>query len=135
MLRYMLDTNICIYVLKERPAELRETFNRHSDHLCLSSVVVAELLYGAEKSQYPDHNRATVEGFCARLDVLDFDEGAATHYGQLRATLERGGQPIGSYDVMIAAHARSRGLTLVTNNMREFERVPGLLLENWVKAR
>lgn len=131
MLRYMLDTNICIYVLKHQPAAVREAFNRHSEHLCTSSVVLAELLYGAEKSAQPDHNRDVIERFAARLDVIPFDEGAAAHYGRIRADLERAGQPIGPYDLMIAAHARSRGLTLVTNNEREFQRIPGLLLENW----
>lgn len=131
MLRYMLDTNICIYVVKHHPASLRDAFNRHSEHLCISSVVLAELLYGAEKSAQPDHNRDTVERFAARLDVVHFDDRAAAHYGRLRADLEREGRPIGPYDLMIAAHARSLGLTLVTNNEREFRRVPGLLLENW----
>lgn len=132
MLRYMLDMDTCIYVLKYQPPAVREAFNRHSEHLCTSSVVLAELLYGAEKSAQPDHNRDTVERFVARLDVVAFDDHAAAHYGRLRADLERDGRPIGPYDLMIAAHARSLGLTLVTNNAREFERVPGLLLENWV---
>lgn len=133
MLRYLLDTNICIYVLKHQPPPVRDAFNRHSEHLCISSVSLAELLYGAEKSAQPDRNRDTVERFAARLDIVPFDDRAAAHYGRLRADLERKGQPIGPYDLMIAAHARSLGLTLVTNNEREFERVPGLLLENWVQ--
>lgn len=131
MLRYMLDTNICIYVIKHKPAQMRERFNQHADHLCVSSVTAAELMYGAEKSAQPSHNLAIVESFLARLEVLPFVTKEAVHYGQIRATLERGGLPIGPYDLMIAAHARSQGLTLVTNNMKEFERVPGLLLENW----
>lgn len=133
MLRYMLDTNICIDVIKHHPPPLRDAFNRHSEHLCISSVVLAELLYGAEKSAQPDHNRDTVERFAAHLDIVHFDDRAAAHYGRLRADLERQGQPIGPYDLMIAAHARSLGLTLVTNNEREFQRVPGLLLENWTR--
>lgn len=132
MLRYLLDTNICIHVLKHKPAAAREAFNRHAAHLCTSSVVIAELLYGAEKSGRPDDNRDAVEGFAARLEVVSFDDRAAAHYGVIRAELERQGTPIGPYDLMIAAHARSLGLTLVTNNTREFQRVPGLLLENWV---
>lgn len=133
MLRYMLDTNICIHVLKHQPPAAREAFNRHSEHLCISSVVLAELLYGGEKSAHPDHNRDTVERFATRLDVVPFDERAAAHYGRVRADLEREGRPIGPYDLMIATHARSLGLTLVTNNEREFQRVPGLLLENWIQ--
>ena len=131
-LRYLLDTNICIYTLKQRPAHIRERFNRHAAHLAISSVVLADLLYGAEKSSRPEHNLEQVERFATRLDVLPFDDLAAVHYGQIRAALERSGQGIGPYDLMIAGHARSRGLTLVTNNEREFSRVPGLLLENWV---
>lgn len=133
MLRYMLDTNICIYVIKNRPAEVRDTFNQRAHHLCISSVTLAEMLYGAEKSAQPAHNLLIVESFTARLEVLHFDSKAAAHFGQVRASMEREGKIIGPYDLMIAAHARSQGLTLVTNNAGEFKRVPGLLLENWVK--
>lgn len=128
----MLDTNICIYTIKNRPPGLRETFNRHAPQLCTSSITVAELIYGAEKSTHVEANLAQVESFCARLDVLDFDAHAAAHYGQIRADLERQGRPIGAYDLMIAGHARSRGLIVVTNNVREFERVDGLRIEDWV---
>jgi tRNA(fMet)-specific endonuclease VapC len=131
MLRYMLDTKICIYALKHRPPAVRDAFEANSTHLCTSAVVLAELLYGAEKSARPVANRDTVEAFAARLEVLAFDHAAADHYGRLRADLEARGQPIRPYELMIAAHARSAGLTLVSNNTREFERVPGLLLENW----
>lgn len=132
MLRYMLDTNICIYVIKQRPISVREAFNANAARLCISSVTLAELNYGAEKSAKPEHNLSVVESFVARLAVLDFDDAAASHFGQIRAGLERAGTPIGAYDMMIAAHARSRGLTVVTNNMREFGRVPGLVVANWV---
>jgi len=132
MLRYMLDTNICIYVIKNRPASVREIFNANAARLCISSVTLAELIYGAEKSAKPAHNQSVVENFVARLAVLDFNDAAASHCGQIRAGLERAGTPIGAYDLMIAAHARSRGLTIVTNNMREFERVPGLVVANWL---
>lgn len=132
MLRYLLDTNICIYVLKHRPPQVRAQFNMHARALCTSSVVAAELFYGAEKSSIPEHNLEQIEGLLARLEILPFDAQAAAHYGSIRANLEASGQPIGAYDLMIAGHARSRGLTVVTNNQREFERVPGLLLENWV---
>lgn len=132
MLRYLLDTHICIYAIKHRPPEVRERFNRHERHLAMSSVTLAELLYGAEKSAQREHNLAVVESFAARLEVLPFDPRAAAHFGQIRAALQQAGTPIGPYDLMIAAHARSQGLTLVTHNLGEFQRVPGLLVESWV---
>ena|SRR6266700_2598580 len=132
MLRYMLDTNICIYVIKSRPAGLRDRFNSLADQLCISVITLAEIIYGAEKSARPVENLAIVDQFAARLDVLPFGERAATHYGQLRAELERAGHPVGIHDVMIGSHARSEGLTLVSNNLREFQRMEGLRLENWV---
>ena len=128
----MLDTNICIYVLKNRPPEIRELFNLRVEHLCLSPVSVAELLFGAETSQQPERNLAVVENFTARLTIPPFDEQAAGQYGNIRADLEAQGQTIGPYDLMIAGHARSRGLVLVTNNRREFDRVSGLRVENWL---
>jgi tRNA(fMet)-specific endonuclease VapC len=134
MLRYMLDTNICIYGIKNRPTRLRERFNALADQLCISVVTLAELIYGAEKSARPHENLAVVEQFCARLDVLPFDGRAASHYGQIWAELERAGRPIGTHDMMIGGHARSEGLTVVTNNMREFQRLPGLRLENWASS-
>ncbi|MBO6772239.1 MULTISPECIES: tRNA(fMet)-specific endonuclease VapC [unclassified Thalassospira] len=132
MLRFMLDTNICIYVIKNRPASCREKFRTHSGAMAISSVTLAELIYGAMKSAKPESNLRTIEEFAARLNVLDFDTDAAGHYGDIRSTLEREGNVIGPYDMMIAGHARSHGLILVTNNIREFERVDGLRLENWV---
>jgi len=132
VLRYLLDTNICIHVLKHKPESARRQFNHHAAHLSTSSVVMAELRHGAEKSARPTENRDALETLAARLTVLPFDDRAADHYGRIRAELERAGRPVGSYDLMIAAHARSLGLTLVTNNTREFERVPGIVLENWV---
>ncbi|MCC4241512.1 type II toxin-antitoxin system tRNA(fMet)-specific endonuclease VapC [Thalassospira povalilytica] len=132
MLRFMLDTNICIYVIKNRPASCREKFRTHSGAMAISSVTLAELIYGAMKSAKPESNLRTIEEFAARLSVLDFDTDAAGHYGDIRSTLEREGNVIGPYDMMIAGHARSHGLILVTNNIREFERVDGLRLENWV---
>jgi tRNA(fMet)-specific endonuclease VapC len=132
MLRYMLDTNICIYVIKNRPAPLRQRFNELADQLCISVITLAELIYGAEKSARPQQNLAVVEQFRARLEVLPFVERAANHYGQLWAELERAGQRIGIHDMMIGGHARSEGLTVVTNNVREFQRMPGLRFENWL---
>lgn len=131
MLKYMLDTNMVIYTIKNRPQQVRELFNRHSGHLCISAVTLGELIYGAEKSSQPERNLNDIEGLIARLDVLPFEEAAASHFGQIRAELAKIGQPIGSYDLMIAGHARALGLILVTNNLREFQRVSGLRLENW----
>ncbi|ACE85385.1 PIN (PilT N terminus) domain [Cellvibrio japonicus Ueda107] len=132
MLKYMLDTNIVIYVIKRRPIEALETFNRHAGQLCISSITLAELLHGAEKSAKPEHNLHQVEEFVSRLQVLDYGNKAAAHYGDIRAQLERQGTPIGVNDLHIAGHARSEGLVLVTNNLREFERVAALRLENWL---
>ena len=132
MLRFLLDTNICIYVIKRRPETLLERFNSNASHLAMSSITLAELLHGAEKSSNPQRTLAGVEDFCSRLDVLEYGVKAAQHYGQIRTALERRGMPIGVNDLHIAAHARSEGLTLVSNNLREFEWVEGLLLANWV---
>ena len=131
MLKFMLDTNICIFTIKNRPQNVREVFKRHSGQMCISIVTLMELIYGAEKSSNPERNMADVEGFAARLEVLGYDPEAAAHTGQLRAELARVGKQIGPYDQMIAGHARSRGLIVVTNNGREFERVPGLRIEDW----
>ena len=132
MLRYLLDTNLCIRVLRDRPAGLRGRFNAEADSLCISDVVLYELMFGAEKSARPVQNRTDVERFAARLSVLPFDSAAAAHTADIRATLERQGTPIGSYDVMIAGSARSRGLIVVTGNLREFNRVDGLRSEDWL---
>ena len=132
MLRYLLDTNIVIYVLRQRPIEVLSTFNTNASRMAMSSITLAELMYGAEKSSRMSENLAAVEDFCSRLQVLPYGAKAAQHYGTIRAALEKIGQPIGVNDLHIAAHARSEGLVLVTNNMWEFTRVPGLELENWV---
>ena len=132
MLKFMLDTNICIFTIKNRPEAVRMAFMAHHGQLCISTVTLMELVYGAEKSSGPQRNLAVVEGFAARLEVLNYDQDAAIHTGQLRAELALLGKPIGPYDQMIAGHARSQGLILVTNNTREFERVPGLRIEDWV---
>ncbi len=132
MLQYMLDTNICIYVIKNYPAKLRERFNRLAEQLSISSITLGELCYGAEKSARRLENLQAVEQFTARLEVLPFPPKAAAHYGQLRAELERLGKPIGPHDLLIGAHARAEGLVVVTNNAREFRRLPGLRIETWV---
>ncbi|MCU1755895.1 MULTISPECIES: type II toxin-antitoxin system tRNA(fMet)-specific endonuclease VapC [Pseudomonas] len=135
MLKFMLDTNICTFTIKNRPEHVREAFNAHHGQLCISTVTLMELVFGAEKSSNPQRNLAVVEGFAARLEVLKYDCEAAANTGQLRAELAKLGTPIGPYDQMIAGHARSQGLILVTNNTREFERVPGLRIEDWVHNR
>ena len=134
MLRYLLDTNLCIRVLRNRPAGLRTRFNAEADALSISTVVLTELLHGAAKSARPDDNRREVERFAARLTVLAYDTAAAHHAADIRATLEREGRPIGGYDVLIAGHARSRGLIVVTGNRGEFDRVAGLRCEDWEAA-
>ena len=134
MLRYMLDTNLCIRVLRDRPAGLRERFNGEAQALCTSTIVLTELLHGAEKSSRPAENRQEVERMAARLEVLPFDAAAADHAANIRANLEREGRPIGGYDVLIAGHARSRGLVVVTGDLGAFNRVAGLRAEDWLAA-
>ena len=131
MLKYMLDTNIAIYTLKNRPAKVRTAFKKHAGEMCLSSVSLGELIYGAEKSAQVERNLSVIEGLAARLAVESFDTQAAMHFGQLRAELAKSGRLFGPYDMMIAGHARALGLILVTNNQWEFDRVPGLRVENW----
>jgi tRNA(fMet)-specific endonuclease VapC len=131
MLRYLLDTNLCIRVLRDRPQGLRARFNANAEALCLSSVVLYELLYGAERSNDPARNRREVEHFAGRLTVLPFDSEAAAHTAEIRADLESRSCVIGPYDLMIAGHARSRGLVVVTGNLGEFQRVHGLRSEDW----
>src|SRR6516164_9001831 len=126
MLTYMLDTNICIYVMKAYPPALREKFNELAEQLCISSITLGELHYGAEKSARRVENLTAIEHFVARLEVLPFAEKAAAHYGQVRAELERAGTPCGPHDMQIGGHARSDGLVVVTNNMREFARMAGV---------
>ena len=133
-LRYLPDTDIVIDTTKRRPPQVREAFNRHADQLAMSTVTLGELVFGAQKSRQPEPNLRVVEGMVARLTVLAFDEDAARHFGEIRAQLVGAGCPIGPYDMTIAGHARSRGLVLVTNNRREFERVSGLRLENWAEG-
>ena len=134
MLRYMLDTNIVIYAIKRRPIEVMEMFNRHAGTMCISSITLSELLYGVEKSTQPARNMRKVNDFIAQIDLLDYEEQAAKHYGQIRADLERKGTLIGVNDLHIAGHARSASLILVTNNEKEFVRVHKLQVENWVNA-
>ena len=132
MLKYLLDTNIVIYVLKRRPVEVLKIFNTNASRMAISSITLSELIYGAEKSPNVDQNLESIEEFISHLEVLPYGPKASQHYGQIKAALERKGEIIGENDIHIAAHAISQGLILVTNNLREFKRVTNLALENWV---
>jgi tRNA(fMet)-specific endonuclease VapC len=134
MVKYLLDTNIVIYVMKKRPIEVMGIFNENANRMAISSITFSELQYGAEKSARVPENLNAIEEFTSLIDILPYTAKASMHYGNIRASLEKLGQTIGVNDLHIAAHARSEGLVLVTNNMSEFVRVPGLLLENWVSA-
>lgn len=132
-MKYLLDTNICIYLIKQKPVNVLKKFQTiEAGEICVSSVTVAEMLYGVEKSKYKKQNRAAIEQFLLPLIVLDFDISAAVEFGKIRNHLESKGMPIGPYDLMIASQAMSRTLNLVTNNTREFSRIPNLTIENWV---
>jgi tRNA(fMet)-specific endonuclease VapC len=131
MLRYMLDTNICIYLSGHYPQKLLERFNRFDSQICLSTITLAELYFGIEKSERRSQNLDALNHFVGRLTILPFSEKAASHYGEVRVDLQKSGRLIGPHDMLIASHARSEGLALVTNNEHEFRRVPGLLVENW----
>lgn len=132
-MRYLLDTNICIYLIRRRPAQVRERFERCAvGDIGLSTVTLAELQYGVAKSAFPTQNQEALEAFTLPLVVVPFDAAAAVAYGSARADLERQGIPIGAMDLLIAAHALSLRVILVTNNAREFARVEGLQVENWV---
>ena len=132
-MKVMLDTNICIYLIKQQPSTVIERFlSQPVGEIGLSSITAAELAYGVSKSRHVSKNRHALEQFLASLGIAQFDQAAAWSYGRLRAQLEAKGTPIGSMDMLIAAHALSLGVRLVSNNLREFRRVPGLRLENWV---
>ncbi len=131
-MKYLLDTNICIFVIKQKPTLVLQRFLQESpDDVAISSVTLAELRYGADKSTSPAKNHAALDSFLMPISVADFDSPAADDYGKVRAYLERRGTPIGPLDTMIAAHARSLNVTLVTANTSEFSRVPGLVCEDW----
>lgn len=132
MLKYMLDTNIVIYVLKRRPIQVLDIFNQNTNRMAISSITLSELIYGAEKSQNISKNLEAVEDFISHIEVLSYDQKTSQTYGQIKAKLENNGEIIGENDIHIAAHAISQGLIIVTNNLNEFRRVPHLSLENWV---
>ena len=131
-MRYMLDTNICVYAIKHKPEKVIRELKRHDpSDVCVSSVTYAELVHGIEKSAFVEKNRLALSMLLANIEILDFDVYAADCYGKIRADLEKKGTPIGPLDTMIAGHALSLGYTVVTNNVREFQRVSDLLIENW----
>ncbi|MBE0546459.1 MAG: tRNA(fMet)-specific endonuclease VapC [Rubrivivax sp.] len=130
-MRCLPDANVAIFVIRQRPPQALAVFNRQAGRMALSAITLAELMHGAEKSSRPTANLAVVEDFCSRLEVLPCGPKAAQHNGQIRAALEPLGTPIGVNDLHVAAHARSEGLVVVTNNRREFDRVPALQVEDW----
>lgn len=131
-MRYMLDTDSCIWIIKKRPPHVFNRFRKHRvGDIGISSIVLSELRYGAEKSSNPEKNLGALQDFVAPLEILDYGEVQANAYGRIRSDLEHRGEPIGSMDMLIAAHAVSHDLTLVTNNSREFAKVPGLRIETW----
>ncbi|HLB43026.1 MAG TPA: type II toxin-antitoxin system VapC family toxin [Gammaproteobacteria bacterium] len=132
-MKYMLDTNICIYLIKKHPENvLKKLTILDVGDVCISAITLAELLYGVQKSHQQQKNKAALEEFTSPLEIIPFGEEAAAHYGHIRAYLEKKGMPIGSLDMMIAAHAQCLGSILVTNNKKEFFRVPNLKIEDWV---
>ena len=133
-MRFMLDTNICVHVIKHKPVSVLARFQEYSPQdMCISSITLAELEYGVCKSSRPEKNKLALMMFLSEITVLPFDDDAAIEYGSIRSELERNGIPIGPNDLLIAAHARSLKLTIITNNTREFDRVNGLTVENWVE--
>lgn len=134
MLKYMLDTNVCIALLKGRGQGLQGVFNREVQHICISSITLFELQTGVEKSQMRGRSQALLDAFLVNMPVEALDDAAAMHAAEIRAVLEQKGTPIGPCDTLIAGHARSQGLIVVTDNEREFKRVEGLRVENWLRG-
>ena len=131
-MKYMLDTNICIYIIKQKPEKVLRHFRNNSiGDIGISSITLAELRFGVEKSRQVQNNRHALEEFILPLEIADFDEGAAVIYGVVRAALEKAGTPVGSMDMLIGAHALSLDLTLVTNNVREFKQIKNLKVVDW----
>ncbi len=133
-MKYMLDTNICIYIIKKQPDDVLCRFKSvRAGDICISSVTLSELAYGVQKSQHQKKNMDALQEFILPLEIAPFDDTAAFFYGEIRENLEKKGTPIGSMDLLIAAHAQSVDLTLVTNNSKEFQRVNKLKIENWIQ--
>lgn len=129
----MFDTNICIYIIKRKPPRVLDRFRTLTvSDIGLSAITLSELIYGVEKSANRQQNREALMAFLGPLEIAPYDDLASDHYGEIRAYLERAGRSIGAMDLLIAAHARSLSVPLVTNNVREFKRVPGLTVETWV---
>jgi tRNA(fMet)-specific endonuclease VapC len=134
MMKYMLDTNTCIYIIKRKPTEVIDRLRQiRVSQVGISSITLSELMYGVMKSSKPEQNQIALAQFLGPMEILSYDDEAAQYYGSLRAFLEEHGTPIGSLDMLIAAHALSIDCILVTNNEREFNRVPNLKIDNWVK--
>lgn len=135
-MKYMLDTDMCIYIIQKQPPEVLNKFERLPlGAVGISSVTLAELQYGVEKSHHKSKNQVALDAFCSALEIQAFDIPAAKHYGKIRTSLESKGTPIGSMDLLIGAHALSLDVTLVTNNIREFTRIPKLTVENWLTKK
>ena len=133
-MKYMLDTNICIYAIKHKPYTVIKKFLSHDpEELCISAITYAELMHGVEKSMAVERNRIAMSLFLSPITILQFDERAAEEYGRIKAELEKKGTPIDPMDTLIASHTKSRGLIIVTNNTREFNRVVGLTVEDWTQ--
>lgn len=132
-MKYMFDTNICIYLIKKKPESVLTKFKKlKAGDVSISSITLAELAYGVEKSTQQEKNLTALNGFILPIEIALFDEKAAFHYGKIRSELEKKGTPIGAMDLLIAAHAQSEKMTLITNNVKEFSRIPKLKIENWV---
>ena len=132
---YLLDTKICIYIIRKKPAVVIERMrSKPAGQIAISTITLAELEYGIARSRYPDRNRVALLEFLVPFAILDFDAKACSDYGQIRASLEAKGTPVGPMDLLLAAQARSRGLILVTNNEKEFRRIDGLRVENWARS-
>ena len=134
-MNYLLDTNICIYIINKKPASvIKRIQTKQPEQIAISTITQAELEYGIARSRYPDQNRIALLEFLFPFLLIDFDQMAAVQYGLIRVSLESRGKPIGSMDLLLAAQARSRDLVLVTNNEKEFRRIEGLKIENWVSS-
>ncbi|MDR8492141.1 tRNA(fMet)-specific endonuclease VapC [Serratia nevei] len=131
MLKYQLDTNMCIFTIKNKPPHVREKFNLNSSSLCISTITLCELIHGAEISLAPELNVRVIEGFIARINILSYDSAAAVHSGQIMTELSQKNIQMNPFDIMIAGHARSKGLIIASNNARKFDPIKGLRVENW----
>ena len=133
-MKYLLDTNICIYIINKRPASVLDTIrSKHPDEISISSITIAELNYGAERSRNPHQNRIAILEFLIPFSLLDFDQRSASYYGKIRKTLESKGTPIDPMGLLLASQAAAYNLIFVTNNIKEFKRIDNLRLENWLR--